>query len=163
MSESNRKFEIREAKTEIELLNCYPVLKILRPHLKYIEEYIERVNRQQSKGYRLFYIADSDKVLIVIGFTLRERLLSGKTIYLEDFCALNWTIHEELGPLLINWIISYAKESHCDNILTESTFTRHEVHRFYLNHGFKITAHHFSLPLIGKKVPTTSELKETAT
>ncbi|XP_015794204.1 uncharacterized protein LOC107370755 [Tetranychus urticae] len=162
MTESSKKFEIREAKNEIDILNCYPVLKILRPHLKYVEEYIERVNRQHAKGYRLFYIADSEKVLIVIGFTIRERLLSGKTVYLEDFCALNWTIHEELGPLLINWLLSYAKEAHCDNIVTESAFTRYEIHRFYLNHGFKITAHHFSLPLIGKKVPSTSALQESS-
>lgn len=163
MSETSKKYEIKEAKTEIEILNCYPVLKILRSHLKYVDDYVARVQRQQSKGYRLLYVADSDKVLAVLGFTIRERLLSSQTVFLEDFCALNWSFHEEIGPILLGWLISYAKDNHCDNIVTDSSFTRHEAHRFYLNHGFRLTAHHFAQSLVAKKIPAAAALASDST
>jgi hypothetical protein len=59
-------------------------------------------------------------------------------------------IHEEdkiHGGQLLKWVIEQAKEEQCDQVHLDSGPHRHEAHKLYLNHGFKIIGHHFALIL----------------
>ena len=47
------------------------------------------------------------------------------------------------GHLLLEWLFAEAKRLDCEQLHLDSGHHRHGAHRFYLNHGMHIDAHHF--------------------
>ncbi|GEM_PF-4974083 len=79
--------EIRTAKTEIEIENCFPVMKQLRPHLT-LEKFVAQVLRQmQAYGYSLIYAMDHGEITAASGFRVSEFLAWGKTLFIDDLIA----------------------------------------------------------------------------
>jgi len=136
-------YEILEAKTEQEILSCWPVIYALRPHV--IEEtYVPRVQEQLKEGYRLLYIKDeSERVVSILGFRIQNFLWSGKTLYIDDFCTLPTTKGKGYGGALMDYVIQHAKDQQCDAVSLDSGYTRNDAHRLYLNKRFQLASHHF--------------------
>jgi predicted GNAT family N-acyltransferase len=51
------------------------------------------------------------------------------------------------GGRLLKWTIEQAKLAQCDQVHLDSGPQRHDAHRLYLNHGFRIIGSHFALEL----------------
>ena len=125
---------------------CFPVMSELRPHLKQ-EEFVERVRRQEEKGYRLLYLETAGEVKSVAGFRLSENLGWGKILYVDDLVTKSSDIGKGYGGALFEWLLQHAKAQGCDQFHLDSGVHRFEAHRFYLNRGMAITSHHFAVKL----------------
>jgi len=134
---------IEIATTEAEIKSCYPVLKQLRPHLKSEDAFFEQVMRQSEEGYTLVYLTVEGRVQAAAGFRFLECLAWGKILYIDDLITDENARKNGMGSALLNWLKDRAKENGCDQVHLDSGPQRHDAHRLYLNHKFKIVAHHF--------------------
>lgn len=140
--------EIHEAKTDDAIRRCFPVLLELRPHL--VEaEFVPRIRRQMSAGYRMAYAAIDNDIAAVAGFRFFEMLAWGKAMYVDDLVSSERARGKGFGSKLIDWLIQQARAANCDQFHLDSGVHRFAAHRFYLHKGMDITSHHFAMRLRG--------------
>ena len=137
---------VQHAKTDAEILRCFPVIAELRPHL--IEaQFVERVRRQQGEsGYQLAFVDDSG-VKSVAGFRIAEFLAWGKILYVDDLISTSADRSKGHGKLLLDWLVARARAAGCTQFHLDSGVQRFDAHRFYLRERMIISAHHFSMVL----------------
>jgi len=134
------------AESEQEILDCYPVMVELRPHLKR-DEFVSTVKRlAEIAGYRLAYLTDSG-VKAVAGFRMSEWLAGGKYLEVDDLVAASGERSKGYGGELLDWLVKHAEENDCNQIRLVSRVTRFDAHRFYLNKRMIIEAYYFSRQL----------------
>ena len=137
------------ATTDDEIQACYAVMSELRPHVPE-EEFVERIKRQvASADYKLACVVD-DEVKAVAGFRVSENLAWGKFLYVDDLVSRSDDRSKGYGGALFDWLVSYARESGCDQLHLDSGVQRFRAHRFYLMKRMSIDSHHF-----GMKVKTS--------
>ena len=142
--EMNRKITLAESEQEV--LDCYPVMAQLRPHIKR-DEFVLTVKRlAEVAGYRLAYLTD-DEVKAVAGFRISEWLAGGKYLEIEDLVAASEARSKGYGGELFDWLVRYAEDNGCNQIRLVSRVTRFDAHRFYLNKRMIIEAYYFSREL----------------
>lgn len=143
---TNKKMSIYIAKSIQDIENSYPVIAQLRTTLKK-SEFIERVQRQQKKEYKLAYIKDKGKIVAVAGFRILENLAYGKFLYIDDLITDNENRSKGYGDKLFGFLVKYAKKEKCKELHLDSGVQRFDAHRFYFRKHMSITAHHFGLIL----------------
>jgi len=140
-------FEIKTARTDTDILACYPVMAQLRPHLT-PEDFLAQVKRQAADlGFQLVYLAEQGEVLAVAGIRIGEWLAGGKYLEIEDLVTSENARSGGHGGRLFDRIVEMAKTEGCAEIRLVSNVTRYDAHRFYLNKRMKIQAHYFSMSL----------------
>ena len=132
---------------EAHIRSCYQVMLQLRPHMTSEQAFVEQVQRQVEGGYQLAYIQDEDSVKALAGFRFLEFLAWGKVIYIDDLVADVAARKQGYGRAILKWVIDEAKKAKCSQVHLDSGPQRHDAHRLYLTHGFKIIGHHFALEL----------------
>ena len=137
--------EIQKASTFEQIRSCYKVMRQLRPHLNDEKSFVEQVQRQIGEGYHLAYLQEGEEVRALAGFRFLEFLAWGRVLYIDDLITDTETRKNGHGGKLLKWVIEQAKEAKCDQVHLDSGPQRHDAHRLYLNHGFKIIGHHFAL------------------
>jgi predicted GNAT family N-acyltransferase len=80
-------------------------------------------------------------------YRVLEFLAWGKVLYIDDLISDAATRRNGYATKILKWVISEAKKQKCDQVHLDSGPQRHDAHRLYLNHGFKIIGHHFALDL----------------
>ncbi len=138
--------EIHEAKSDAAIVRCFPVMHELRPHLLR-DEFVARIRGQMAAGYRLASIVEDGEVVAVAGFRFFEMLAWGKAMYVDDLVSTERSRGHGFGSKLMDWLISLARESGCDQFHLDSGVHRFAAHRFYLHKGMDITSHHFAMKL----------------
>ena len=134
------------AESEREILDCYPIMTELRPHIKH-DEFVSTVRRLADiAGYKLAYLTDNG-IRAVAGFRISEWLESGKYLEIEDLVASSGERSKGYGGELFDWLVRHAVENECDHIRLVSRVTRSEAHRFYLNKRMTLEAYYFSRQL----------------
>jgi GNAT superfamily N-acetyltransferase len=140
--------EIHLAGTAEQICSCYSVMVQLRPHLKNAQDFVGQVQRQQAEGCQLAFLQKEERVRAVAGFRFLEFLAWGKVLYIDDLVSDAQARKYGYGGRLLKWTVNQAKQSQCDQVHLDSGPQRHDAHRLYLNHGFKIIGHHFALELL---------------
>lgn len=135
--------EIKHARTNAEIENCWEVVKALRPHLEK-QEFVEQVQRMMVDGYRVIYIAENELPVAFAGFREMEMLHSGKIIYIDDLSTLPNHRGKGYAGNLLDYIHRIAGEGGRLAVHLDSGHHRTDAHRLYLNKGYKISSHHFS-------------------
>lgn len=129
-----------------EILDCFPVMAELRPHLRR-DEFLPKVKRlAEIAGYQLAYVNDGG-VKAVAGFRISEWLAGGRYLEVEDLVAAGGERSKGYGGELFDWLVKHAAENDCAQVRLVSRVTRYDAHRFYLNKRMIIEAYYFSLPL----------------
>lgn len=132
-----------EAKTDEEILKCFPVMKLLRPHL--VEsDFLEKVRRQMSEGYRIIYIETDGALCSLGGFRVGEFMDWGKVLYLDDLITDPSKKRNGYAGRIFDWLEEEASRLECDEIHLDTGHQRHDAHRLYLNKGFLFSSHHVS-------------------
>src|SRR6185503_3138155 len=140
------KKKIKLAESEQEILDCYPVMAELRPHLQR-DEFVVTVKRlAEIADYKLVYLSN-DGIKAVAGFRISEWLAAGKYLDIDDLAATASERSKGYGGALFDWLVKYAEENECDQVRLVSRVTRHDAHRFYLNKQMIIEANYFSRQL----------------
>ena len=140
--------EIALATTDAQIGSCHSVMLQLRPHLTDQHAFIEQVQQQRKEGYHLAYIQDEHGVKAAAGFRFLTFLAWGKVLYIDDLITDSSQRKNGHGGTLLKWVIDLATQEKCDQVHLDSGPQRHDAHRLYLNHGFKIIGHHFALDSI---------------
>ena len=140
--------EVEEATTVAQITACFKVVQQLRPHLSEEKAFLDQVKRQMMEGYHLVYLQEGQAVKAVAGYRFLEFLAWGKVLYIDDLITDEKARRNGLGARLLNWIVEEAKKVKCNQIHLDSGYQRHDAHRLYLNHGFKIFAHHFAKDVV---------------
>lgn len=138
--------KITLAESEQEILDCYPVMAELRPHIRR-DEFAPAVKRlAEVAGYRLAYLSDGG-VKAVAGFRISEWLAGSRYLEIEDLVAAAGERSRGYGGALFDWLVGHAAENGCAQIRLVSRVTRFDAHRFYLNKRMVIEAYYFSRQL----------------
>jgi len=139
---------IRFAQSEKEIEQCWEVVYCLRPHLQK-DQYVQQVKEMQQEGYQLLYIAVTEqqttKVAAIAGFRNMYMLAGGKIIYIDDLSTLPEYRGKGYAGQLLDYIHQLARETGKAAVHLDSGYQRNDAHRLYLNKGYKLAAHHFSL------------------
>jgi len=139
--------EIQRASMEEQIRSCHRVMQQLRPHLTDEQAFVEQVQRQLAEGYHLAYCQERREVRALAGFRFLEFLAWGKVLYIDDLITDSEIRRSGHGGKLLKWVIEQGKKAKCAQVHLDSGPQRHDAHRLYLNHGFKIIGHHFALDL----------------
>lgn len=135
------------AESDHEIMACFQVMKELR--LKIDEKsFLATIRLMQAEGYVLAYVEVGGEVVSVGGFrTCMNLAAEGNALYVYDLITSEKQRSKGYGASLIKSIIAYAKEENCKCVHLDSNVVRHKAHKFYLENGFDIVAHHFLLKL----------------
>jgi GNAT superfamily N-acetyltransferase len=135
---------INIAENDQEILNCYPVMSELRPHIQR-DQFLSMVRRlSEIAGYHLAYLQDGE-IKAVAGFRISEWLAGGRYLEIEDLVAKSVERSKGYGGELFDWLLEYAKANGCRQVRLVSRVTRVDAHRFYLRKGMNLEAHYFSM------------------
>jgi GNAT superfamily N-acetyltransferase len=142
------------AQTDEEILDCWPVMVQLRPHLQQAG-FVPRVRRQFEQGYRLSFVREGKTAVAVAGYRLMDNLICGRFCYVDDLVTAAEARSKGYGAELMGWLCQFAASENCSRLELDSGVQRFDAHRFYLRHQMFISCHHFSLELkdgvVGKK------------
>ena len=134
------------ARSEREILDCYPVMAELRPHIQQ-DEFLPMVKRlAEIAGFQLAYLTDGE-IKAVAGFRISEWLAGGKYLEIEDLAAKSGERSKGYGGDLFDWLVEHGKENNCLQVRLVSRVSRLDAHRFYLRKGMNLEAHYFSMNL----------------
>ncbi|RFC45620.1 MAG: Acetyltransferase (GNAT) family protein [Verrucomicrobia bacterium] len=139
---------ITPAESDADILRCFPVMAQLRPHL--VEaEFVARVRRMQSEGFRLARLEEEGTVRAVAGYRFHEKLFSGRTLYVDDLVSDTTRRSQGHGARLLAWLAEQARARDCDLLELDSGVQRFDAHRFYFRERMRIASYHFSRALKG--------------
>jgi len=128
------------ADTDAEIQACFPVFSELRPHIK-----ADQVRRQQAQTYQILAVRQQGAVKSVAGFRFAEFLAWGKILYVDDLATLSGETSQGFAGALLDRLIEHAQAHGCQGVHLDSGYQRFSAHRLYLNKGFRLSSHHFSL------------------
>jgi GNAT superfamily N-acetyltransferase len=115
-----------------------------------VESFTQWVDdRARPEGFRLIasFVLGREDAVAVGGFRFLHTMAWGKILYVDDLVTLPEFRSGGHGHLLLEWLLEEAKRLDCEQLHLDSGHHRHGAHRFYLNHGLQIDAHHFSRKL----------------
>ncbi|MEO5722354.1 MAG: GNAT family N-acetyltransferase [Chthoniobacterales bacterium] len=130
-----------------EIARCYRVMRELRTHLATCDEFVERVQRQETEGYRLAFLEMEGEVRAVAGYRIHDLLFSGRTLYVDDLVTRAVDRSAGFGGQLFDWLVAEARRERCEAFTLDSGVQRFDAHRFYLTKRMKIASHHFTFDL----------------
>ena len=136
------------AESDYEILDCFRVMKELRPKIEE-ETFLATIKLMKNEGYVLCYLEIEGEVVSVGGFRICINLAAeGKALYVYDLITSENQRSKGHGAKLIKSIIAYANRENCNCVHLDSNVVRHKAHKFYLENGFDIVAHHFLFKLV---------------
>lgn len=139
--------KIQSAQTDEQILNCWEVIRELRPHLPSPEDFLEQVKAMMQEGYRIVYITDpaivGEQAVAYAGFRDQHMLWCGKSIYIDDLVTLPAARGKGYAGQLLDHIGKLALDAGKKAVHLDSGYTRLDAHRLYLQKGFNLCAHHF--------------------
>ena len=139
-------FSVRRARTNAQILACYPVLRQLRPQLGKTE-FVPTIRRMGKEGYRLAYLTDADEVQAVIGYRVIEMLRTGKMMMVDDLVSADGARSLGYGKALFDWAAQEASSLGCSVMELDSGVQRADAHRFYFRQRMHVLGFHFSVEL----------------
>lgn len=138
---------IHEARTDEDILRCWPLFRQLRPHLAGAE-FLPRVRRQQTAhGYVLVFTAEAGAVVCAAGWRVADFLAWGRVFYVDDLSTDEAARGRGFGTQMMAWLIAEARRRECGEFHLDSGHQRFSAHGVYHAAGLRITSHHFSLGL----------------
>ena len=136
--------EIFIADSEKEIQDCFPVFKVLRPHLSEAI-FLPQVRRQQTQGFQVIALKCDGVVKSAAGFRFAEFLAWGKVLYIDDLITLPEEKKRGYAGQLLDWLIAHAQSHKCDGLHLDTGYARHDAHRLYLRKGLQLSSHHLAL------------------
>lgn len=140
------RLDVSLAEDEAAIRACWPVMVQLRTQLDEAT-FLERVQRQRLAGYRLAAGRVGDRVAIVAGFVLGEKLAWGRHLYVDDLVTDAGARSLGVGRAMMDWLKRHAREAGCVSLHLDSGIQREDAHRFYEREQLLRTSAHFAIDL----------------
>ena len=128
---------------------AFAAMRALRPHLRFEEQFVVRVDQvQRPEGYRVVGAFEDGvrDAAAVAGFRIAHNLAWGRFLYLDDLATAPEARRRGHARALLDWLLDEARRTGCDQFHLDSGvgLERSDAHRLYLNAGMVIAAHHFA-------------------
>lgn len=144
---------LRHADSQEALHSCYAVMKQLRPHLQNEAEFLQRVARQQSQGYRLLAAWDQGQVVALAGYRLQENLVYGSFMYVDDLVTAETARGSRWGERLLTALTGVAEQSGCARLVLDTGLANALAQRFYFRQGLLTSSMRFGKPIASVSAP----------
>jgi GNAT superfamily N-acetyltransferase len=140
--------DVFEAADDAEVRACFPVMRVLRPHLADEADFLARVRRQaEAVGWRLLYAVRDGEPVGCASFRIAEFLAWGKTIYVDDLVVIEAARGQGCADALMARVAAIGREHACVTLQLDSGTHRLGAHRFYHRIGLTIASFHFARAL----------------
>ncbi|HEX3883502.1 MAG TPA: GNAT family N-acetyltransferase [Stellaceae bacterium] len=136
--------ELRHAETPAEIAACFPVMRLLRPHLAGPDELVARVTRQGEAGYRLLAGWRDGVPIALAGYRVEENLIHGRFIYVDDLVTGEAARREGLGARMLDAVAAIGREEGLHRLVLDTAIDNVFAHRFYYRQGLLARALRFS-------------------
>lgn len=133
----------QQATTDKEIEKCFDVMSELRMHLKK-NNFLTTIRHMETEGFKLAFIEDEGKVVVVAGYRIYTNLFMGKHLYIDDLVTMANSRSRGYGEQMLKWLRNEAIKENCTYIHLDSGTHRGEAHKFYFRQGFSIASYHFS-------------------
>jgi GNAT superfamily N-acetyltransferase len=147
-AETSRHAEtLRHAETDAEIAACFPVMRMLRPHLGHPEELCARVRRQAAAGYRILAAWRDGEAIGLAGYRPQENLVRGPFCYVDDLVVRDDQRRSGLGARLLAAVGAEAKASGLPHLVLDTALDNFLGQRFYFRFGMLPAALRFAMRL----------------
>ncbi|MGC1782904.1 MAG: GNAT family N-acetyltransferase [Acidobacteriaceae bacterium] len=130
--------------------SAFCVLREGRAIMDSPEEFLSWVNeKQRPDGYRIVgaFLPGKRDAVAAAGFRVHCMLSRGLMLYVDDLVTMPEHRSSGYAGQVFDWLVEEGRRLGCERLHLDSGHQRYDAHRFYLKHGMKITAHHFSMAL----------------
>jgi GNAT superfamily N-acetyltransferase len=135
------------ATTPESLARCFAVMRELRTSLASAEEFVARVQQQQTEGFQFAFLEREGQVVTAAGFRVQHMLATGLTMYVDDLVTGDAFRSQGNGKIMLDWLIARARAEGCETFSLDSGTHRREAHAFYFRERMRVSSFHFMLPL----------------
>jgi len=139
--------ELRHANTDDEIAACFPVMRMLRPHLSSPEELCTRVRRQAQAGYRILAAWRGDQAVGLAGYRPQENLIRGPFCYVDDLVVRDDHRRSGLGARLLQAVGAEATARGLPHLVLDTGIDNLLGQRFYFRFGMLPAALRFAMRL----------------
>lgn len=138
---------IKELDTETEIESCFNLMKVLRPKMESIPDFVAQILRQRKESYRIVGIEEQGKIVALAGFRELENLIHGKFIYVDDLVTDPEYRNKNMGQALLLHISAIAKDKFYNNVVLDTGLANSQAQKFYYREGFLGLGMHFIRPV----------------
>lgn len=125
----------------------FELMRVLRPHLTDLADYVAQLQRQAAQGYRLLAAWEGEQVVGLAGYRPLENLLYGRFIYVDDLVVSPDLQRGGLGAQLLNAVRDEALQRGCDHFVLDTGLHMPLAQRFYFRQGLLARGMHFTQSL----------------
>lgn len=137
-------YQIKLVKTEAEILKCWEVAFLLRPHLDKNKWPSMISEMMQNEKYSIAGIMENDKFVAFVGYRIMTSLHTGNMIYIDDLCTLESHRGKGFASRLLEFVKEIALSAGMDALVLDTDFTNNTAQKVYFKHGFKLVAVHLA-------------------
>ncbi|MBB4823109.1 GNAT superfamily N-acetyltransferase [Sporosarcina luteola] len=123
---------IKELQTKREILEAFPIMKQLRPHLDESSYFELVMAAKESDGYKMYALFEEHTMVAVTGFKPMITLSSGRFVWICDLVTDQQIRSKGYGERLLTFVQEWAREHNYGSISLSSGLERTDAHRFYL-------------------------------
>ena len=138
---------LRHVETDAELAACFPVMRLLRPHLTNPEELCARVRRQADAGYRILAAWRDAEPVGLTGYRPQENLIRGPFCYVDDLVVRDDLRRSGLGARLLKEVGTEARAHGLPHLVLDTGLDNLLGQRFYFRFGMLPAALRFAMRL----------------
>jgi GNAT superfamily N-acetyltransferase len=138
---------LRHAETDAEIAACFPVMRMLRPHLATAEELCTRVRRQAEAGYRILAAWYGEEAVGLAGYRPQENLIRGPFCYVDDLVVRDDIRGSGLGARLLTEVGIEARARGMPWMVLDTALDNALGQRFYFRFGMLPAALRFAMRL----------------
>jgi ribosomal protein S18 acetylase RimI-like enzyme len=135
------------AESDAEVLACFPLMRQLRPHLASAEDFLARVRRQASEGYRLLVAWEDGTPVALGGYRIVEMLVRGRFLYVDDLVTTEAARGRGLGALVLRALAGEARAAGLPALVLDTAADNTSAHRFYEREGMRMVARRYATDL----------------
>jgi GNAT superfamily N-acetyltransferase len=138
---------LRHAETDADIAACFPVMRLLRPHLTGPQELSARVRRQARAGYRILAGWHGQEVVGLAGYRPLENLIRGPFCYVDDLVVRDDLRRSGLGSRLLKAVSVEAISNGMPHLALDTDLGNGLGQRFYFRFGMLPVALRFAMRL----------------
>ena len=131
----------KEVKSSTDIQNALILIQTLYPHLSE-EKIINTINTKDS-GTKYFIAEYKEKVVAYYSFSMKQNLVAGKSLYIEDVVISKDFRRLGIAGKIIEDIEAIAKENEVDRMDLICGTDRESSHKFWERSGFEFSAKYF--------------------
>jgi ribosomal protein S18 acetylase RimI-like enzyme len=138
---------LRHAETDVDIAACFPVMRMLRPHLTSADELCARVRRQAEAGYRILAAWQGETAVGLAGYRPQENLVRGPFCYVDDLVVAEAARRSGIGALLLSAVGVEARARGLPYLVLDTALDNYFGQRFYFRFGMLPAALRFAMRL----------------